>query len=112
MIGGSRIAEAFKLEGMAPVMAYGFFGNCSGCYGGLALLIFHGKSNHVRKPGAGMAGSLSHSGLTGACTAGDWAQKPPQSSDHDQRAILRPYFCLHNSGISVQRGQLLLVPAL
>jgi hypothetical protein len=71
MIGGSRIMEAFKLDGMSAVMAYGFFGQIFWMFGGLALLIFAGKANHVRNLAPGMAGSLSHSGLTGACTAGD-----------------------------------------
>ena len=38
---------------------------------GLTLLILIGKANHVRNLAPGMAGALSHSGLTGACTAGD-----------------------------------------
>lgn len=71
MIGGSRILEAFKLEGMTSVMAYGFFGQVFWMFGGLALLIYAGRANHVRNLAPGMAGSLSHAGLTGACTAGD-----------------------------------------
>jgi hypothetical protein len=35
------------------------------------ILILIGKANHIRNLAPGMAGSLSHSGLTGACTAGD-----------------------------------------
>jgi len=34
-------------------------------------MIFLGKTNLIRNLAPGMAGSLSHSGLTGACTAGD-----------------------------------------
>jgi hypothetical protein len=34
-------------------------------------LILLGKGNHIRNLAPGMAGSLSHAGLTGACTAGD-----------------------------------------
>lgn len=71
MVGGSRIADAFQLTGMTSVLAYGFFGQLFWMFGGLALLIFLGKSNHIRNLAPGMAGSLSHSGLTGACTAGD-----------------------------------------
>lgn len=75
LVGGSRILEAFKLSEMNAVMAYGFFGQVFWMFGGLALLIFPGKSNHVRILAPGMAGSLSHSGLTGACTAGDLGEQ-------------------------------------
>ena len=71
MVGGSRIAEALTLTGMTSVISYGFFGQLFWMFGGLALLIFFGKANHIRNLAPGMAGSLSHSGLTGACTAGD-----------------------------------------
>lgn len=71
MVGGSRIADAFQLSGMNSVLAYGFFGQLLWMFGGLALLILFGRSNHIRNLAPGMAGSLSHSGLTGACTAGD-----------------------------------------
>ncbi|MEW6662403.1 MAG: hypothetical protein ACOY9Y_08760 [Bacillota bacterium] len=75
MIGGSRIGEAFKLTGMTSVMAYGFFGQVFWMFGGLTLLILFGLANHVRNLAPGMAGSLSHAGLTGACTAGDLGQE-------------------------------------
>lgn len=71
MVGGSRIAEALTLTGMTSVISYGFFGQLFWMFGGLALLILFGKANHIRNLAPGMAGSLSHSGLTGACTAGD-----------------------------------------
>lgn len=71
LIGGSRILEAFSISGMTSVMLYGFFGQVFWMFAGLALLIFFGKANHVRNLAPGMAGALSHSGLTGACTAGD-----------------------------------------
>jgi hypothetical protein len=74
LIGGSSIGEAFKLTGMKEVMGYGFFGQLFWMFGGLALLILFGKANHVRNLAPGMAGALSHSGLTGACTAGDLGQ--------------------------------------
>ncbi|PKL49953.1 MAG: hypothetical protein CVV42_04650 [Candidatus Riflebacteria bacterium HGW-Riflebacteria-2] len=113
MIGGSRIAEAFKLEGMAPVMAYGFFGQLFWMFGGLALLIFIGKSNHVRNLAPGMAGSLSHSGLTGACTAGDLGS---EAAARAPIMINVPFFghifVFTILAMSVQRGQLMLVPAL
>jgi hypothetical protein len=71
MIGGSRITEAFAITGMNAVLAYGFFGQMFWMFGGIALLMLFGKTNHARNLAPGMAGSLSHSGLTGACTAGD-----------------------------------------
>jgi hypothetical protein len=71
MVGGSRIAEAFSLSGMTAVLSFGFFGQLLWMFGGLAILILLGKVNHMRNLAPGMAGSLSHSGLTGACTAGD-----------------------------------------
>lgn len=75
MIGGSRIADAFQLEGMASVLSFGFFGQLMWMFGGLAVLIFLAKSNNIRNLAPGMAGALSHSGLTGACTAGDLGEK-------------------------------------
>ncbi len=71
LVGGSRILEAFKLVSMQRVMLYGFFGQVFWMFAGIALLIFLGRANKVRNLAPGMAGSLSHSGLTGACTAGD-----------------------------------------
>ncbi len=71
MVGGSRIAEAFQLTGMTSVLSFGFFGQLLWMFGGLAILILFGMANHIRNLAPGMAGSLSHSGLTGACTAGD-----------------------------------------
>lgn len=72
MVGGSRIADAFSLQGMSSVLSFGFFGQLMWMFGGLALLIFFGRANSIRNLAPGMAGSLSHSGLTGACTAGDF----------------------------------------
>lgn len=71
LIGGSRILDAFAITGMNSVLAYGFFGQMFWMFGGIALLMFLGQTSNVRNLAPGMAGSLSHSGLTGACTAGD-----------------------------------------
>jgi hypothetical protein len=71
MVGGSRMAESFQLTGMTAVLTFGFFGQMMWMFGGLAILILFGHANHIRNLAPGMAGSLSHSGLTGACTAGD-----------------------------------------
>lgn len=56
---------------MKQVMAFGFFGQLFWMFIGIWLLAVIGKSNKVEILAPGMAGSLSHSGLTGACTAGD-----------------------------------------
>jgi hypothetical protein len=71
MVGGSRLADAFQLQGMNAVLSFGFFGQLLWMFGGLSLLILLGKANNIRNLAPGMAGALSHSGLTGACTAGD-----------------------------------------
>ncbi|MDW7673868.1 MAG: hypothetical protein SCK28_04940 [Bacillota bacterium] len=113
MIGGSRIAEAFKLTGMNAVMAYGFFGQLFWMFGGLALLIFFGAANHVRNLAPGMAGALSHSGLTGACTAGDLGEKAAMRAPI---MINIPFFghvfVFSVLAISAQREQLLVSWAL
>ena len=75
LVGGSRMIDAFHIEGMTKVMGYGFFGQLLWMFGGIFLLIAFGRANHVRNLAPGMAGSLSHSGLTGACTAGDLGQE-------------------------------------
>jgi hypothetical protein len=71
LIGGSRMIQAFSIDGMTKVIGFGFLGQLLWMFGGLLLLIKLGKTNHVRNLAPGMAGALSHSGLTGACTAGD-----------------------------------------
>lgn len=73
LIGGSRLLQAFSLKEMQAVMVYGFFGQLFWMFGGIALLAY--MQNHVRNLAPGMAGSLSPSGLTGACTAGDLGQE-------------------------------------
>ncbi|MBT7170859.1 MAG: hypothetical protein HN909_03715, partial [Phycisphaerales bacterium] len=75
LVGGSRMIDAFQIDGMTKVMGYGFFGQLLWMFGGIFLLVAFGKANHVRNLAPGMAGSLSHSGLTGACTAGDLGQE-------------------------------------
>lgn len=59
-------------------MGYGFFGQLLWMFGWILLLIAFGKANHVRTLAPGMVGSLSHSGLTGACTAGHVVTDRPQ----------------------------------
>ncbi len=75
VVGGSRIGDAFTLTGMDAVLAFGFFGQVAWMFGGIALLMLIGRTAAVRNLGPGMAGSLSHAGLTGACTAGDLGEE-------------------------------------
>jgi len=74
LIGGSRILDAFYLKELHAVVSFGFFGQLFWMFLGLSVLIFIAKVNHIRNLAPGMAGSLSHAGLTGACTAGDFGK--------------------------------------
>jgi hypothetical protein len=111
--GGTTLLDAFKLDGMLQVMAYGFFGQLFWMFVGIALLVFVGKSNHVDILAPGMAGSLSHSGLTGACTAGDIGEV---AKERAPIMINIPFFghlfVFTILAISVTRGNLLLIPAI
>jgi len=71
IIGGSRMSEAFSISGMNSVLAFGFFGQILWMFGGIALMMIFAKTANVRNLAPGLAGGLSHAGLTGACTAGD-----------------------------------------
>ncbi|SES29589.1 hypothetical protein [Salisediminibacterium halotolerans] len=113
MVGGSRIDEAFMIEGMNSVLAYGFFGQLFWMFGGIALLIYFAKTNHVRNLAPGMAGGLSHSGLTGACTAGDLGEGAAKRAPI---MINIPFFghvfVFSVLAISAQQGGLIMTPAL
>ena len=89
MIGGSRIIEAFKLVNLRGVMLYGLLGQLFWMFGGISILIVFGLANNVRNLAPGMAGSLSHSGLTGACTAGDLG---PEAASRAPIMINIPFF--------------------
>lgn len=89
IVGGSQILEAFKLTEMKAVMTYGLFGQLFWMFGGLTLLILFGRANNVRNLAPGMAGALSHSGLTGACTAGDLG---PDAASRAPIMINIPFF--------------------
>lgn len=113
IVGGTRLLEAFTLDGMLQVMAYGFFGQLFWMFVGISLLVFIGKSNNVDILAPGMAGSLSHSGLTGACTAGDIGEI---AKDRAPIMINIPFFghlfVFTILAISVSKGELLIIPAL
>lgn len=113
IIGGSRIGEAFGLSGMNAVLAYGFFGQLFWMFGGIALLILFGKTVAIANIGPGMAGALSHAGLTGACTAGDLGDS---ASKRAPIMINIPFFghvfVFSILAMSVERGGLLMTPSL
>lgn len=110
--GGSRIAEAFSLSGMNAVMAYGFFGQLLWMFGGIALLMWFGRTAHIRNLAPAMAGSLSHAGLTGACTAGDFGDTAAKRAPI---MINIPFFghvfVFSVLAVSVARGELALWPS-
>jgi hypothetical protein len=43
-------------------------------FGGISLLMLLGGTARVRNLAPGMAGALSHAGITGACTAGEMGE--------------------------------------
>jgi len=112
IIGGSRIMEAFSLSGMNAVLTYGFFGQIFWMFGGLALLILLGRNNGIHNLGPGMAGALSHAGLTGACTAGDLGEVAARRAPI---MINIPFFghvfVFSVLAISVEAGALWLLPS-
>jgi len=113
IVGGSRIGEAFALTGMNAVLAYGFFGQVLWMFGGIAVLMLFGATAAVRNLGPGMAGALSHAGLTGACTAGDLGE---EAAKRAPIMINIPFFghvfVFSILAVSVERGALVLWPAL
>lgn len=113
VIGGSRIGEAFGLSGMNAVLAYGFFGQILWMFGGIALLMWVGRTAGIHNLGPAMAGGLSHAGLTGACTAGDFGDTAAKRAPI---MINIPFFghifVFSILALSIDRGGLLLLPAL
>ncbi len=112
LIGGSRMLHAFSIHGMSKVIGYGFFGQLLWMFGGLLLLIKAGKANHIRNLAPGMAGSLSHSGLTGACTAEDLG---PDAAARAPIMINIPFFghlfVFTILAYSAAKGSLITLPA-
>lgn len=113
IVGGTRLLGAFEIPNMVQVMSYGFFGQLFFMFVGVALLIFFGKSNRIDIVAPGMAGSLSHSGLTGACTAGDLGEV---AKERAPIMINIPFFghifVFTILAWSVERLSLLVVPGL
>jgi len=112
IIGGSRISEAFSIEGMTPVLAYGFFGQVLWMFGGIALFMIFAKTANVRNLAPSLAGGLSHAGLTGACTAGDLGKLAQiRTPIMINLPFLAHVFVFSILAASAERGQLLLIPA-
>ena len=113
MVGGSRIADAFGIPGMNSVLAFGFFGQIVWMFGGIALLMLFAKTSNVRNLAPGLAGGLSHAGLTGACTAGDLGKT---AASRTPIMINLPFaahiFVFSILAISAERGALTMIPAL
>jgi len=113
MIGGSRFGGVFDIPGMTAVLGFGFFGQIVWMFGGIAIIMFFAKSADVRNLAPGLAGGLSHAGLTGACTAGDLG---PLAASRAPIMINIPFtahiFVFSILAISAARGSLLMVPSI
>ncbi|WP_416150510.1 hypothetical protein ACM26V_05930 [Salipaludibacillus sp. HK11] len=113
MVGGSRIGEAFTIDGVNAVLAYGFFGQLLWMFGGISLIMYFAKTANARNLAPGMAGALSHSGLTGACTAGDFGSTAAKRAPI---MINIPFFghifVFSILAISADRGSLWLPPSI
>ncbi|OIJ22416.1 hypothetical protein BKP45_07215 [Anaerobacillus alkalidiazotrophicus] len=113
MVGGSRINEAFSMESANAVLGYGFFGQIFWMFGGIALLMIFARTSNVRNLAPGMAGALSHTGLTGACTAGDLGVK---AANRAPMLVNIPFamhiFVFSILAISAERGSLFMFPSL
>lgn len=112
LVGGSRISEVFSMEGANAVLGYGFFGQVFWMFGGMALLMFFANTASVRNLAPGMAGALSHTGLTGACTAGDLGSK---AADRAPMLVNIPFamhiFVFSILAVSADREQLFMWPS-
>jgi hypothetical protein len=111
LVGGSLISGALNIPGIAPTMMYGFFGQILWMFGGISVLMLLAGTASIRNLAPGMAGALSHAGLTGACTAGDFGE------DAARRApvmINIPFFghifVFSLLALSIDQGGLLTIP--
>jgi hypothetical protein len=112
LIGGSLISGTLSIPGITPVLMYGFFGQMMWMFGGIALLMLIARTASIRNLAPGMAGALSHAGLTGACTAGDFGE---EASRRAPVMINIPFighiFVFSLLALSIERGSLLYLPA-
>ena len=113
MIGGSRLSQVAELPGMTPVLVFGFFGQLFWLFGGVSLLMFLSKTTIVRNLAPAIAGGMSHSGLTGACTAGDFG---PEAASRAPITVNMPFvahpFIFGILAVSAAAGALSMIPSL
>jgi hypothetical protein len=113
LIGGSRLSQVAELPGMTPVLAFGFFGQLFWLFGGVSLLMLLAKTTKVRNLAPAIAGGLSHSGLTGACTAGDFG---PEAAARAPITVNMPFvahpFIFGILAVSAAAGALAMIPSL
>lgn len=111
MVGGSLISGTLAIPGIAPVLLYGFFGQILWMFGGISALMLLANTAAVRNLAPGMAGALSHAGLTGACTAGDLGE---EAAHRAPVMINVPFFghvfVFSLLALSIERDALLVVP--
>jgi hypothetical protein len=111
LVGGSLISGALSIQGIAPTLIYGFFGQIFWMFGGIAVLMLLAGTASIRNLAPGMAGALSHAGLTGACTAGDFGEEAARRAPV---MINIPFFghifVFSLLALSINQGRLLVIP--
>jgi hypothetical protein len=111
LVGGSLISGTLTIQGIAPSLMYGFFGQMLWMFGGISLLMLLGGATSIRNLAPGMAGALSHAGLTGACTAGDFGEEAARRAPV---MINIPFFghifVFSLLALSLERGEMLVIP--
>lgn len=111
LVGGSLISGTLSIPGIAPALVYGFFGQVLWMFGGIAALMLLAGTAAIRNLAPGMAGALSHAGLTGACTAGDFGEEAARRAPV---MINIPFFghifVFSLLALSIERDALLVVP--
>jgi len=111
LVGGSLISGTLSIPGIAPTLMYGFFGQILWMFGGIAALMLLANTASVRNLAPGMAGALSHAGLTGACTAGDLGE---EAAHRAPVMINIPFFghifVFSLLALSIERDALLVMP--
>lgn len=111
LVGGSLISGTLSIQGIAPTLMYGFFGQILWMFGGISMLMLLANTAAVRNLAPGMAGALSHAGLTGACTAGDFGEEAARRAPV---MINIPFFghifVFSLLALSLEQGGLLVLP--
>jgi hypothetical protein len=111
LVGGSLISGTLRIPGIASTLMYGFFGQILWMFGGIAALMLLAGTAAIRNLAPGMAGALSHAGLTGACTAGDFGEEAAHRAPvMINIPFLGHIFVFSLLAISIERGGLLVAP--